>query len=360
MKHPFLSFLAVVVVPAGVCMTVAHALATDAWLGMRTDAHARVAGMVLRTTAVELRERDPGAADTFRLGAPARAGRSAGYHTAVYLDGRRSGGSEPAIGPEAVPPEVAGVLRPGQPVRVGHDPSAGVWVAAEPETGLPERVALAVPRSPAPPLLAAPVILVMALLLLFGALTGWIQLARRDHGPRLALGGAVGPALVPALATVVFLIHVDRSFQEAAREMASRELSRGLAVAASVSRVADPGTVRELTGFHAARVRNGRTEASSFPGSVDELAALPVPPPSFTASGAVDLSEGPSVYVALRLEEGAFLVTTSVLPEGRTAELRHRLLLVGLVLAGWWVLAAAGAWALGLSGGSGPRDPLRA
>ncbi len=357
MRHPFLSFLVVVVVPAGLCMAVAHALATGSWLDMRTEAHARVGRMVLRTTADELREATEGGRDSLLLLAPARAGRSAGYRTALYLDGRRRAGTDPSPGPEVLPPEVASALRPGASLRVGPDPAQGVWVAAEPEEGLPERVALAVPGTAVPTLLAGPVILVMGLLLLFGALTGWIQLARRDHGPRLALGGAVGPALVPALATVVFLIHVDRSFQDAARTMASQELNRGLAVAASVSRVGDPGSVRELTGFHAARVRNGRTEASSFPGSVETLAALPVPPPSFTASGAVDTAEGPSVYVALRLEEGAFLVTTSVLPEGRIAELRNRLLLLGMVLAGWWVVASAGAWLLGLSGGSGPRDP---
>lgn len=376
MKRPFLSFLLVVVLPAGASLGTAWVMAQEAWDTVQRDAHTRVARMVLAATAQELRAEENAPADSVS-GTPPRAptmvGRTTGYGTTLYLDGGRWTGTEPLTGPEALPREVATRVGPGSGLSAGDDPSAGVWLARATGDAPPRLVARAAPRSPEDSLLALPVLLVMGLLLLFGALTGWIQLARRDlHERRLALGGVVGPALVPALATLVFFIHVDRSFQEAAYEMTARDLGRGLAVAAAAGVTGNPAEVRTLTGFHATRVRNGHAEASSLPGGMTAVAALPAPPSSFTSAGTVVTPEGPSAYVALRLEERAVLVATALLPENRVAELRRMLFLAGLFLAAWWTVAAAGAWVASwkgrgagaadesLSGEPGPPGPLRA
>ena len=348
MKRPFLSFLLVVVRPAGVCMGITYSMAHDAWGAVQRDAHTRVAHMVLATTTAELRRKGMEEEATVRDApprAPTMVGRSTGYRTALYLEGRRWTGTDPLAGPERLPEQVAGQVGPGEGTPVGENPAQGVFLARNVGPSPPRLVALAAPRTAAGPLLAPAVLLVMGLLLLFGALTGWIQLARRDrHEGGLALGGVVAPALVPALATLVFFIHADRSFQESANRMAARDLGRGLAVASAAGVAGNPGDVRSLTGFHATRVRDGRVEASSLRGELAAVAALPAPPPSFTSSGAVLTAHGPSAYVALRLDGETFLVATNLLPENRVAALRKGLFLLGLILAGWWTLAAAGAW----------------
>lgn len=349
MKRSFVGFLLVVVLPAGACMAVAHSVAGEAWDQVRRSSHALVARATLAASRMELEERAAGggeeATDTAAPRAPAAVGRSTAYRTALYRDGLRWTGTEPLPGPEELPPEVAGSVGPGAPTAAGDDPALGVYLTRTTDTVAARLVALAVPRTPADRLLAAPVLVVMALLLLFGALTAWIQIARRDlHRHRMALGGVVGPALVPALATLVFLIHVDRAFHQAAQEATTRDVGRAVAATAAVRSAGDPSRVRTLTGVHATRVRDGRVQATTLPGDPSTVAALPVPPPSFTSSGTVTTAEGPSAYVALRLDAGSFLVATAPLPEDRITELRRAVFLLGLVLAGWWMLAAAGAW----------------
>jgi hypothetical protein len=187
----------------------------------------------------------------------------------------------------------------------------------------------------------------MLLLLLFGALTAWIQLTRRAlHARTLALGGVVGPALVPGLATLVFLIHVDRAFTEAAPDAVARDVGRAVAVAAAVGIEEDPEAVRAATGVHATRVRDGRVVSTTLPGDPTAVAGLPTPPASFTSSGRVVTAGGPAAWVALRLDEGEFLAATELLPERPVARLRRSVFLLGVLLALGWTLAAGAAWML--------------
>lgn len=356
MKRPFPSFLLVVIVPAGAAMALAASQTASAWDAVQRDSHTRVARMVLAATAEELRTTPDTAAESAPR-APTSVARSTQYRIALYRDGRFWTGSEPPPGPQTVPADLPANPGSGEGVPAGEDPHRGVFLAAPPGTAPPSLVALAAPRNSAGPLVEGPVLLVMGLLLLFGALTGWIQLTRRDvHRRSLLLGGAVGPALVPALAVLVFFIHLDRSFHQAADAAVGRDLARALAVAAAEGAADDPARVRTLTGFHATRVRDGRTEASSLRGALAEVAALPVPPSSFTSSGSVRTAEGPSVYVARRLDDGALLVATAPLPEARVAGFRKTLFLLGLVLAAWWTVAATVAWLLSWLLGAGSAE----
>lgn len=357
-QRSFVGFLLVVVLPAAVCMGIARSWGERAWDATLRSSHAGVARMTLAASWQELRDGPPPEATPAEEGpapqSPQVVGRSTSYRTALYRDRERWTGTRPLPGPDPLPPGVAEEVGPGTAVPAGDDPADGVYLARPSDGEGPRLVALAVPRSPAGGLTATPVLLVMGLLLLFGALTAWIQIARRGlHRRRMVLGGVVGPALLPALATLVFLIHVDRAFQDAAHQAAGRDLGRAMAVVAGVQTAGDPGRVRALTGYHATRVRDGRVQATTLPGDPSAVAELPAPPSSFTASGSVTTVEGPSTYVALRLDAGSFLVATALLPEGRVSELRGSLLLLGLLLAGWWMVAAAGAWALSLRGREG-------
>ena len=47
--------------------------------------------------------------------------------------------------------------------------------------------------------------------------------------------------------------------------------------------------------------------------------------------------------MSLRVEDDRVIVATSPVPEEPVARLRKTLFWVGLVLAGWWALAAGGA-----------------
>ena len=346
MKRSFFGFLLLVVLPAGACMAVAHALAAEAWESLLRESHVRVARMVLATSA---RERsagpDPGAGGTGAgPEAPLRVGRSTGYRVALYRDGRRWAATEPPPGPERMPESVAARLEPGTVVPAEEE---GVWMAGRPGVAPAGWAALAAPRTPADPLVAPAVGVVMLLLLLFGALTAWIQLARRGlHARTLALGGVVGPALVPGLATLVFLIHVDRAFTEAAPEAVARDVGRAVAVAAAVGIEEDPEAVRAVTGVHATRVRDGRVVSTTLPGDPAAVGALPSPPASFTSSGRIVTAGGPAAWVALRLDEGEFLAATELLPERPVARLRRSVFVLGLLLALAWTLAAGAAWLL--------------
>jgi hypothetical protein len=347
-KRSFLGFLLLVVLPAGACMVVAHAMAAEAWESLLRESHVRVARMVLATSA---RERsagpDPGAGGTGAgPEAPLRVGRSTGYRVALYRDGRRWAATEPPPGPERIPDSVAARLAPGAVVPV-EGQGEGVWMPGRPGVAPDGWTAWAAPRTPADPLIAPAVGIVMLLLLLFGALTGWIQLTRRGlHARTLALGGVVGPALVPGLSTLVFLIHVDRAFTEAAPEAVARDVGRAVAVAAAVGIERDPEAVRAVTGVHATRVRDGQVVSTTLPGDPAAVGALPSPPASFTSSGRIVTAGGPAAWVALRLDEGEFLAATELLPERPVARLRRSVFLLGLLLALAWTLAAGAAWLL--------------
>ena len=315
-------------------MVGARSAGERAWHEVTHDSHARVARMALADAPVPPE------------GRLSTIGGLTGYRTALYRNGTRWTGAPADFGPAVIPDELRGRLGPVEAVPAASDAEAGVWLARDVTAGGPPALAaLSAPGEPDEALLEVPVLLVMALLLVFGALTGWIQLVRRDrHRLTPALSGIVAPALVPTLATLVFFIHVDRTLQDRTEATLAQDLTRGLAVASALWEELEPRAVHTLTGFHASLVQDGRVEGSSFSGGLDALAALPSPPSSFTASGSVVTPDGPSVYLSRRTQGGAVLVLTTLPPEVQVAALRGTLFWMGLALGLWWMVVAVSAW----------------
>jgi len=334
LKRSFVSFVLTVVLPAAAAMAGARSVGERAWQELTHDSHARVARMTLADARVPPEER------------LSTIGGLTGYRTALYRNGTRWTGAPTDFGPPTIPDGLTGRLGAVEAVPAGAGPTAGIWLGRDvPAGGAPALAALSAPGEPDEPLLEVPVLLAMALLLVFGTLTGWIQLVRRDrHRLTPALSGIVAPALVPTLATLVFFIHVDRTLQDRTEATLAQDLTRGLAVASALWEELEPGPVHDFTGFHATLVRDGRVEGSSLSGVLEALAALPSPPSSFTASGSVITPEGPSVYLSRRTESGSVLVLTTLRPEVQVAALRRTLFWMGLALSLWWTVVAVVAW----------------
>jgi hypothetical protein len=91
---------------------------------------------------------------------------------------------------------------------------------------------------------------------------------------------------------------------------------------------------------------------STLEGPLGGLEALQAPPPSFTSSGVVTTSEGPSLYVALRVSGGAFVVASTRRPDDRIRAFRRTLLTVAAILGAWLLVFG---WMSGV--GARPVDP---
>lgn len=286
--------------------------------------------------------------------APLVVARAAGSRLSLYLNGRRVLTTGDSLGPDTLPRQTLVSLSAASE-GLTLSGMAGALVALDRPVGLPPAVAVMVaPLAPAGPALPPPLLLVTGLLFLFAAAAGWIQLgaAQSEEGARRGRS-MVLVSLVPVLTAVGFLVQTDRLFQEGARSASARNLTRALAVSSARGVVGSPERVRELTGFQATRVRDGRVEETTLSEPLAALAALPAPPPSFTSAGTLTTSEGPSLYVALRLPGGGFVVTTTRRPDDRIGAFRRTLLTIGGILGGWLLLAG---WMVGVGTGV-PAEP---
>lgn len=398
-KRPYLTYLLAAVVPSAVAAVVLVAAADDAWATRLEDSHRRVADMVLKVVDQELArtaeallpaaapvpEADPAdpsvvramAGDTltgYRPGAsglevvvvlggsdggpvrmaagpvdPAHLHRlsgSTGYALASYVRGVRWAAAPEGTGPETLDERL--LSRAGERQTGVQAPGGSGWVHAHPGTGTPPAlVALVAPPAPLQPAVERPVLLVVGLLLLFAVLAGWIQLVGPSPGGHTAPSRAsVGLlALLPGLVVLGLASHLDREFLRMDARATSRDLTRALSVAALRGAATNPEAVRNLTGFHAARIRSGVLLASTWPhGDVSRLAALPAPPPSFTATGSTETPDGEARYVALRLREGGFVVAAAPTPDPRYLDFHRRVRGVLWTLGGWFLFALTAAW----------------
>jgi len=398
-RRPFLKYALAVVVPCGIALLLAGRSAREAWGDLHLTSHAHVARMTLAALEQDLGEAvdelaavatpysgadpsipaiqramagdtvagltpteggaelavmlgDAGAPDTtpvpvrYAVGpldpsAAIQVGQSTGYRASLYLNGKLWGGTEPPAGPQ--------VLDDALLLEVSASPggtripdSESVLQATSPIAGTPPAlVALASPNRPADPAVELRIVLVLGLLILFSALAGWIQLGRRPQSGsrRPGAGSMVTLAMVPALTAALFLVHLTRTFETTATDVTVRDLSRGLAVSGSRGLTSSPEGVQLITGFHATLVRSGEVLRSTFASDPTEVGGLPAPPRSFTISGPVHTPEGPSVYVALRSDEGAVIVATAQLPAARVARFRAECLRIGGGLLVWLLLA---------------------
>jgi len=331
------------------------AVDTDDPAWVRVSAGDTVTGLRPRSSGVEVMVLLPGEMGdppgTLRYaGAPLPptpliVARATGTRLSLYMNGRRVLATPDLPGPDTLPHETIEALA-ASPQRLAWDALAGVALTAlDHPVGLtPSLTALVAPSTRPDAALPPSLLLVAGLLFLFGGLAGWIQLGASEGGHR-GRASILVVSLVPVLTSLGFLARTDQLFQRASHAAASRSLARGLAVASALGRSESVADVRSLTGFHATRVRDGEVQQTSLGDPVDGLAALPSPPPSFTTAGAVVTSEGPSVYVALRLPGGDVMVTSMRRADARTAAFRRRLAMIAAVLGAW--LLAIG-WIAGI------------
>ncbi len=318
--------------PCAAAMLFAGRSAREAWGDLHRTSHAHVARMVLTTL-----EQDLGVAGTE---VAAEVARSTGYRVSLYRNGRLWGGTEPPPGPQTLDRALLLDLSANRGgIRMPN--SDAVLQATAPQEGTPPAmVALASPSRSVAPAVEVRIVMVLGLLILFSALAGWIQFARRP-GPqtrRPGPGSIVTLTMVPALTAVLFLVHLTRTFETTAADVSVRDLTRGLAAAGAREVSSSPESVRRITGFHATLVQSGGVMESTFASDPTEVGGLPAPPRSFTISGRVRTPEGPSIYVALRTEGDAVLVATTPLPVARVAAFRTKCLRIGGGLIAWLLL----------------------
>lgn len=393
MKHPYLVYLLAVVAPSAAVVVGGVTAASSAWTEVRRDAEARVArmalhalqqdlgaavedlrgaalptpvsdsadalvsralrgdtvnGLVTGTGGVEIRvalPAEPGDPEgTVRqASAPlppsaVAVGRTAGFGAALYLGGQRQAATEPAPGPERLDAATLEALA-ASPGGTPLDPALGDGTLAaleQPGGGAPGFGVLAVAPATGVTSLPVPLILVMALLLVFACLAGWIQLAGESARP--TLGSLALLSLVPALTAWGFLVHGGRLFDETLEDADRRNLTRALAVARARNVADDPAAFHQLSELHAFRIREGKVEAASLEGDAGAVAALPAPPASFTSTGRVGTPEGPSTYVALRLPRGGHVVATAATDPELRGTYARRAVPLGWALAGWLLL----------------------
>lgn len=313
-----------------------------------------VAGLTSTETGAELAVMlgDPGATDTTPLPvryavapmeptAATQVSRSTGYRASLYLNGRLWGGTEPPPGPQTLDEALLIELSASRG-GIRMPDSDAVLQATAPDAGTrPALVALVAPRRPAAPAVEGRILLVLGLLILFSALAGWIQLARRPTPQTRRPGpwSMVTLAMVPALTATLFLVHLTRTFETTAAEVTAQDLTRGLAVAGAREITASSESVRLITGFHATIVGSGGILGSTFASDPTEVGGLPAPPRSFTISGRVRTPEGPSIYVALRTGRDTVIVATTLLPAARVDAFRTICLRTGIGLLAWLLLA---------------------
>lgn len=315
-----------------------------------------VQGLVPGPGGMEIRVAVPGAPSdppgTVRVAAaplPASVTRTlalAGFPAALYVNGRRWDASQPPPGPEeldAATLHTLGRAPEGLPLPSGGGAGSGALLVPHRAGGAlsPSLTALVGAPRDAYPLLPRPLLLVTTLALAFAAVAGWIQLSGRRAVA--SPGWVAALSLVPALTAWAFLLHAHRLFEEGADAALRRDLGRAMAVAFQRGSASDPHALRAITGYHAVHVRDGAVRETTLDGDLSAVAALRPPPPNFNAAGRVPTPEGPSAYVAQRLDEGDFMVATTRLGAQGGRELGRRLVGIGLALTGW--LAAAGAWA---------------
>jgi hypothetical protein len=396
LRRPFLAFMILVVVPCAAAMLLTGRAAEEAAAALRRSADALVARMVLATVEADLDllaqdlatgalpypEPDPDlpavrralAGDTavaaywgaegaelevvFADGAesaPAevtilrsigrlephsasQVARATGYRAAVYLDGRLWGDAPSLEAPPALD-EASLAAGSGPEGTILPVSPAGVLLSRPSQAGESTRLAALVsPGRAAPPAVEFRVAVVLGLLILFSTLAAWIQLAAPQGRPRRQAWTVVALALVPALTSAQFLVHISRGFEATATQALARDLTRGLAVARVRHSASSMADLRELTGFHATLVQRGGIEETTFESNPMEIEDLPSPPRGFTTSGAVETPEGPSLYVAVRTEPDIVLVATAPLPTARIASLGRHCLEIGAGLFVWLLL----------------------
>ncbi len=276
-------------------------------------------------------------------GAAVLVGRVAQARVGLYLNGELWSATDPPPAVEVIDRET---LLSASQTPSGVRREVGSVVAMHPRSGIPSAIAaLAQPEEPVRQAVPLAFRLVIGLLLVFSTVAAWILFAKQSGSagePAPSRATLVLLASVPLFTLLGMLVHVQRTYDAAAREDISRNLAQALTVVGTLGIAASPDAARALSGFHAARIQGGVVAASTLAGNAAALAAVPAPPPSLTASGVVEIASGTSRYVARRIDRESFVILLAPIPWDRIAALRRRLLQIGGGLLAWLLLVAGG------------------
>ena len=268
----------------------------------------------------------------------------AGYRLALYLRGTRTVTTEPPFSPEVLHPEVLLALaRQADGMVLEADGATGALRAFQAVPGRPSDVAVLAIATEDTRIAAggttAPVTGLIVVVLLSG-FAAWTTLHPR-HPPESGAGPAERSTLqwslvvlVPVLAGLAILLSLDRDFRRGATTNMRDQLSRAIILVEQVDRIGSASAARAITGFDAARLREGEVEVTTRdePDLIDALGELRPPPPNFTSSGTLTVADGTRFYSAARTPNGATLALIGPTMEAGLGRVRLRLGLAGLLV----------------------------
>jgi hypothetical protein len=239
-----------------------------------------------------------------------------GFGIALYLRGNRAAGAPEDFGPDEM----------GTPA--SHSTSALFPLAASGSVASPAQLLVGPTQTPEAGW--RPWRGWLTLLLAWGlGLLAWLVLPPRgksDTGPNLRILILSG---LPLLVLWLSLFRVGERVETEADELLRGDLVRVLALLKDGTIPLSPEDLAESTAFDLLRGHEGEMEASTLPpGSmVEELLALPPPPPTFPTLGIMEAEGEEVVYANLREGPGQTLTLVAASPGGALRNLR-------LILAG--------------------------
>jgi len=212
-------------------------------------------------------------------GAATLVGRITEARVGLYLNGRLWNATDPPPSVDVIDREtlLAASRTPG-----GAMSEAGSVVAMDPRRGLPTAISAPVQAdNQGEQAIPLAIRLVIGMLLLFSALAAWILFAKRSGSERDLAPSRAALALlacVPLFTLLGLLVHVQRTFDVAAREHVSRDLAQTLTVIGTLGIEGSPSGARALSGFHAVRIQEGVVTASTLAGNAGTLGVVPASP----------------------------------------------------------------------------------
>lgn len=262
------------------------------------------------------------------------------YGLSVYFGGNRVLSAQPHLGPSVLPEDVLAELGRGvESVTTSIQSGPAVATRFGGASGAVDGLVLVVGKTEsrdAQTPLALPLgALAMILLLSLAAVWSVQGRASEDDGAHQPpLMQSVLVAFVPVLAGVALLTSLDQGFRNTVEQAVRGDLAR----ASALLRISGEDASTEAAwalGFDAELIDRGVVLASTIddPESRDRVAAIRPPPPTFSATGRVELAGVEHSYMATRTSRGGIMVLLAQGPHAHAAELRFRLVAAGLLMA---------------------------
>jgi hypothetical protein len=262
------------------------------------------------------------------------------YGLSVYFGGDRVLSGQPHLGPGALPEDVLADLGQGvESVAISVQGGPAIATRFGGASGAVDGLVLVVGQTESrrTHTSLAPPLAVLAMILLLSLAAAWSVQGRASQGGgrhQPPLMQSVLVAFIPVLAGVALLTSLDQGFRNTAEQAVREDLVR----ASALLRVSGDGASTEAAGalgFDAELIDRGVVLASTIddPESRNRVAAVRPPPPTFSATGRLELAGVEHIYIATRPSRGGIMVLLARGPKAQAAELRFRLIAAGLLMA---------------------------